>query len=115
MRVRSGLITLIYRKALLLSNDERASRPTGEIVNLVSVDATRLQDLCTYGLIAISGPFQVRFCDSGRKPLTMFCTDYTRTSLAVQPDGSSDVLWSGGHDIFDSTKYAHGPEAQKSE
>lgn len=58
MRVRSGLITAIYQKALVLSNDGRSSA-SGDIVNLMSVDATRLQDLCTYGLIAISGPFQV--------------------------------------------------------
>ena len=59
MRVRAGLVTVIYKKALVLSNDER-SRATGDIVNLMSVDASRLQDLCTYGLISLSGPFQVR-------------------------------------------------------
>ena len=58
MRVRAGLVTVIYTKALVLSNDER-TRASGDIVNLMSVDATRLQDLCTYGLIAISGPLQV--------------------------------------------------------
>ncbi|CAA7267383.1 unnamed protein product [Cyclocybe aegerita] len=58
MRVRAGLVTAIYGKALVLSNDER-TRATGDIVNLMSVDATRLQDLCTYGLIAISGPLQI--------------------------------------------------------
>ena len=58
MRVRAGLVTVIYKKALVLSNDER-SRATGDIVNLMSVDASRLQDMCTYGLIALSGPFQV--------------------------------------------------------
>ncbi|KAJ8516868.1 hypothetical protein ONZ45_g5873 [Pleurotus djamor] len=58
MRVRAGLVTVIYSKALVLSNEERG-RATGDIVNLMSVDATRLQDLCTYGLIAISGPFQI--------------------------------------------------------
>ena len=58
MRVRAGLVSVIYNKALVLSNDER-SRSTGDIVNLMSVDAMRLQDLCTYGLIAISGPLQV--------------------------------------------------------
>ncbi|KAG6837154.1 hypothetical protein H0H93_013744 [Arthromyces matolae] len=57
MRVRAGLVTVIYAKALVLSNDER-TRATGDIVNLMSVDATRLQDLCTYGLIALSGPLQ---------------------------------------------------------
>ncbi|TCD67602.1 hypothetical protein EIP91_012232 [Steccherinum ochraceum] len=58
MRVRAGLVTAIYKKALILSNDGRGSA-SGDIVNLMSVDATRMQDLCTYGLIAISGPFQI--------------------------------------------------------
>ena len=58
MRVRAGLVTVIYSKALVLSNDGR-SRSTGDIVNLMSVDATRLQDFCTYGLMVISGPVQV--------------------------------------------------------
>ncbi|PCH44281.1 multidrug resistance-associated ABC transporter [Wolfiporia cocos MD-104 SS10] len=58
MRVRAGLVTAIYQKALVLSNDGRG-RASGDIVNLMSVDATRLQDLCTYGIIAISGPFQI--------------------------------------------------------
>lgn len=60
MRVRAGLVSVIFKKALVLSNDER-TRATGDIVNLMSVDATRLQDLCTYGLIAISGPLQVSY------------------------------------------------------
>ena len=59
MRVRSGLVNLIYKKALVLSSEERGKKPTGDIVNLASVDAIRLQDLCTYGLIVFSGPFQV--------------------------------------------------------
>ncbi|KAF8548045.1 P-loop containing nucleoside triphosphate hydrolase protein [Imleria badia] len=58
MRVRAGLVTVIYKKALVLSSHERG-RATGDIVNLMSVDATRMQDLCTYGLIAISGPYQI--------------------------------------------------------
>ncbi|KAK0543049.1 hypothetical protein OC846_006298 [Tilletia horrida] len=48
LRVRSGLITTIYKKSLRLSNDARAGKATGDIVNLMSVDASRLQDLCTY-------------------------------------------------------------------
>ncbi|KAF8527278.1 P-loop containing nucleoside triphosphate hydrolase protein [Gautieria morchelliformis] len=59
MRVRAGLVTAIYRKALLLSPDERGDRATGDIVNLMSVDATKMQDLCTYGLIVLSGPLQI--------------------------------------------------------
>ncbi|KAJ7355423.1 P-loop containing nucleoside triphosphate hydrolase protein [Mycena albidolilacea] len=58
MRVRAGLVTAIFSKALILSNDENG-RSSGDIVNLMSVDAIRMQDLCTYALIAISGPFQI--------------------------------------------------------
>ncbi|KIK17829.1 hypothetical protein PISMIDRAFT_110603 [Pisolithus microcarpus 441] len=58
MRVRAGLVTNIYKKALVMSNDERG-RSSGDIVNLMSVDASRLQDLCTYGLIVVSGPYQI--------------------------------------------------------
>ncbi|KAJ7245130.1 multidrug resistance-associated ABC transporter [Mycena haematopus] len=58
MRVRAGLVTAIFSKALILSNDERG-RSSGDIVNLMSVDAIRMQDLCTYVLIGISGPFQI--------------------------------------------------------
>ncbi|KZV80265.1 multidrug resistance-associated ABC transporter [Exidia glandulosa HHB12029] len=59
MRVRAGLVRAIYDKALVLSCTERTTRATGDIVNLMSVDATRLQDLCTYGLITVSGPLQI--------------------------------------------------------
>ena len=55
MRVRGGLISALFAKALVLSNTERAGRATGDIVNLQSTDATRMQDLCTYGQIAWSG------------------------------------------------------------
>lgn len=63
MRVRAGLITALYNKSLVLSSDER-SRSTGDIINLMSVDASRLQDFCTYGLIALSGPLQVNYQSS---------------------------------------------------
>jgi hypothetical protein len=65
MHVCAGLVTtVIYKKSLLFSSNERGNRASGDIVNLMSVDASRLQDLCTYCLIAISGPFQVteRIC-----------------------------------------------------
>lgn len=59
MRVRAGLVRALYDKALVLSCSERSARATGDIVNLMSVDATRLQDLCTYGLVVFSGPLQI--------------------------------------------------------
>ncbi|RXK42573.1 metal resistance protein ycf1 [Tremella mesenterica] len=59
MRVKGGLVTLIYCKALVLSNGEKTGRTTGDIVNLQSVDAVRIADLAQYGHIAWSGPFQI--------------------------------------------------------
>ena len=48
MRVRAALVTSIYRKALRMSPSERQERTVGEVVTLMSVDATRLQDLFPY-------------------------------------------------------------------
>lgn len=59
MRVKGGLVTLIYRKSLVMSNGEKAGRASGDIVNLQSVDAVRIGDLAQYGQIAWSGPFQI--------------------------------------------------------
>ncbi|BEJ18143.1 hypothetical protein CspHIS471_0704200 [Cutaneotrichosporon sp. HIS471] len=59
MRVRTGLVTLIYRKSLKLSQGERSGRTSGDIVNLQSVDAVRIGDIAQYGHIAWSGPFQI--------------------------------------------------------
>lgn len=59
IRVRSGLIGIIYQKSLVLSNEEKGGRATGDIVNLMSTDVSRIQDSCTNGLILISGLFQI--------------------------------------------------------
>lgn len=59
MRIRAGLVTNVYQKALVLSSQERGERASGDIVNLMSVDTVKLQDFCTYGLILISGPYQI--------------------------------------------------------
>jgi ATP-binding cassette subfamily C (CFTR/MRP) protein 1 len=91
MRVRAGLVTAIYKKALVLSNDERAARASGDIVNLQSVDATRLQDLCTYGLIAISGPLQV-----GLKSLDLCAvTDFVSFDRLFWPLCPFIIYWAG--------------------
>jgi ABC-type multidrug transport system fused ATPase/permease subunit len=59
IRVRSGLIGVIYQKALVLSNEEKSGRATGDIVNLMSTDVSRIQDSCQNGLILVSGLFQI--------------------------------------------------------
>lgn len=98
MRVRAGLVTVIYQKALVLSNDER-TRSSGDIVNLMSVDATRLQDLCTYGLIAISGPLQVSpRLPSGDSFVAEPLLDHPRFHLAIQSPRVGSVCRSGHHD-----------------
>ncbi|EWC47816.1 hypothetical protein DRE_03016 [Drechslerella stenobrocha 248] len=62
MRVRSGLSSQIYKKALRLSNEGRAARTTGEIVNLMAVDTARLEFLAQYGQNLWSSPFQIIIC-----------------------------------------------------
>jgi len=59
IRVRSGLIGVIYQKSLVLSNEEKSGRATGDIVNLMSTDVSRIQESCSNGLILISGLFQI--------------------------------------------------------
>ncbi|KAF7360533.1 hypothetical protein MVEN_00784300 [Mycena venus] len=58
MRIRAGLVTALFSKSLVLAND-KGGRSTGDIVNLMSVDAIRLQELANWGGIAISAPFQI--------------------------------------------------------
>lgn len=48
LRIRTAVVLAVYRKALRLSAAERQHRSVGEIVNLVSVDANRMQNLVTY-------------------------------------------------------------------
>uniref|UniRef100_K3X5W9 Uncharacterized protein n=1 Tax=Globisporangium ultimum (strain ATCC 200006 / CBS 805.95 / DAOM BR144) TaxID=431595 RepID=K3X5W9_GLOUD len=48
MRVRSAIVTMVYQKSLVLSAAARQKKTTGEITNLMSIDAQRLQELSTY-------------------------------------------------------------------
>ncbi|XP_029344396.1 multidrug resistance-associated protein 1 isoform X2 [Acyrthosiphon pisum] len=59
MRVRTALTSAIYRKALRISNTARKSFTTGEIVNLMAVDAHRLIDLIPFLNFIWSAPFQI--------------------------------------------------------
>jgi hypothetical protein len=105
MRVRTGLVSVIYQKALILSNDERG-KASGDIVNLMSVDASRLQDLCTYGLMAISAPLQVTEFSSRRaSSLSTLTIGYARVRFIVQPPGMVRVRGSWHHDFLSSVEY----------
>lgn len=62
MEIRSSLISVIYDKSLILSNETKEASNTGDIVNLMSVDVQRLQDLSQNLQIIWSGPFQIVLC-----------------------------------------------------
>ncbi|KAJ2994746.1 hypothetical protein NUW58_g1475 [Xylaria curta] len=62
MNIKSGLTSAIYKKSLKLSNEGRASKTTGDIVNFMAVDAQRLQDLTQFAQQAWSAPFQIIIC-----------------------------------------------------
>ncbi|WFC97545.1 hypothetical protein MYAM1_000259 [Malassezia yamatoensis] len=59
MRSRAGVISAIFRKSLRLSNGARSERATGDIVNLMSVDANRLPDFVMYAHLLWSAVFQI--------------------------------------------------------
>ena len=58
MNIRSVLTSVVYRKALFLSNKARKNRTVGEIVNLMSVDIQRVQDLTSFINLFWSAPLQ---------------------------------------------------------
>ncbi|KAI9805220.1 MAG: hypothetical protein M1825_001056 [Sarcosagium campestre] len=62
MRVRSALTAAIYAKSIKLSNEGRAAKSTGDIVNYMAVDTQRLQDLTQYGQMLWSAPLQIVLC-----------------------------------------------------
>eukprot|EP00117_Sycon_ciliatum_P046046 scpid33667/ scgid33028/ Multidrug resistance-associated protein 1; ATP-binding cassette sub-family C member 1; Leukotriene C(4) transporter len=59
MRLRSAVINAVYKKSLRLANSARKQSTQGEIVNLMSVDAQRFMDICTYLNMLWSAPLQI--------------------------------------------------------
>ncbi|XP_052813608.1 multidrug resistance-associated protein 1-like isoform X2 [Mya arenaria] len=59
IRVRSALISSIFKKSLTTNNQARTESTTGEIVNLMSVDAEHVKDLCGYIWGIWSCPLQI--------------------------------------------------------
>ncbi|VIO86165.1 multidrug resistance related protein 1, putative [Brugia malayi] len=59
INVRSVLTNSVYVKALMLSNSARKNRTVGEIVNLMSVDVQRFQDIASFIMLFWSAPFQI--------------------------------------------------------
>ncbi|XP_063222702.1 multidrug resistance-associated protein 1-like [Bacillus rossius redtenbacheri] len=59
VRARTALISIIYRKALTMSNNAKKESTVGEIVNLMSVDATRVYESVIYLNWAWMCPLQI--------------------------------------------------------
>lgn len=59
MRVRTSIISAVYRKSLGLSNAARRDTTSGEIVNLMAVDAQRFVDLLPFLNLIWSAPLQI--------------------------------------------------------
>lgn len=61
-RIRTGLISGIYRKALRISSSAKKDTTVGEIVNLMAVDAQRFFELTSYLHVLWSGPLIIALC-----------------------------------------------------
>lgn len=59
MKVKSSLVSAIYRKSLRMSNTARKDSTVGEIVNLMSVDTDRIQDFTIYIDLLWSSPILI--------------------------------------------------------
>lgn len=59
MRIKSALIAAVYSKALTMNSEAKKSSTVGEIVNLMSVDCQRIQDITGYLWMLWSAPVQV--------------------------------------------------------
>ncbi|KAK7081053.1 Canalicular multispecific organic anion transporter 1, partial [Halocaridina rubra] len=59
LRMRTALISAVYCKALRISTSAKKDSTTGEIVNLMSVDAQRFMDITTYLNMLWSAPLQI--------------------------------------------------------
>jgi len=57
--LRSATILAAYRKALKLSTRARQAKSVGQIVNVMSTDATRMQNTTSYLMMLWSAPLQI--------------------------------------------------------
>ncbi|XP_051773178.1 LOW QUALITY PROTEIN: canalicular multispecific organic anion transporter 1 [Ctenopharyngodon idella] len=59
MKVRTAIMAAVYKKALVVSNDSRKESTAGEIVNLMSADAQRFNDVTNFIHLLWSCPLQI--------------------------------------------------------
>ncbi|XP_048240018.1 multidrug resistance-associated protein 1-like [Haliotis rufescens] len=62
IRVRAALTSAIYRKALTMNNEAKKQANAGEIVNLMSVDVTRVQKYCEQIYWVWAAPEEIAVC-----------------------------------------------------
>ena len=62
LKIRTAVVVAVYQKALVLAAGERQTRTVGEITNLMSIDAKRLQGM--YLLLSIFVVLYARMCGS---------------------------------------------------
>ena len=70
IRVRAGLVPLIYQKSLRLSPEGRGKHSTGKITNMMSVDSKKIENIfvassCPLHFVLLHESFLVE----GRNPL----------------------------------------------
>lgn len=59
---KAALMHLIYNKAMRLAPSERNNRSTGDIINHMSVDITRIESLSSYVQTMVSAPTRLVLC-----------------------------------------------------
>ncbi|XP_006972048.1 ATP-binding cassette sub-family C member 3 [Peromyscus maniculatus bairdii] len=59
LRIRTAIIGVVYRKALVITNSVKRESTVGEMVNLMSVDAQRFMDVSPFLNLLWSAPLQV--------------------------------------------------------
>lgn len=59
VRVYSGLASIIYKKSLKLAAISRSQYSSGEILNLIAVDASKVQEALTYVCFLWMSPVHV--------------------------------------------------------
>lgn len=59
LKIRTAIIGAVYRKALILSSSAKKETATGEIVNIMAVDAQCFMELMTYVNSIWSAPLQI--------------------------------------------------------
>ncbi|KAH9514953.1 Multidrug resistance-associated protein 1 [Bulinus truncatus] len=59
MQMKTTLVAAIYKKALTMNSESKKDSTAGEIVNLMSVDCQRVQDVMNFFFFAWTTPLQV--------------------------------------------------------